>query len=270
MTRLEPADISGLDRDLKRFDGEVLAKTGRSLRQIACRAAGTDEERILRVMEDTTVGVVPVTAGEGIISGFAETVRDIIRHLGFRAFVPDLVDVAGLTAAVEEGADILFMADDARFIALNLSTCRLVDNAEATGRGYVAALEGLAGGLRGCRVLVIGAGKVGTAAARMLQEVGAEIGVFDMDGTRSERLAGKVKGRVEWDLEQALARYTGLIDACQASGIIEAKHIRPTTIVAAPGIPLGLTDEARLRVEGRLVHDPLQIGVATMMISAIV
>ena len=71
MTRLEPADISGLDRDLKRFDGEVLAKTGRSLRQIACRAAGTEEERILRVMEDTTVGVVPVTAGEGIISGFA-------------------------------------------------------------------------------------------------------------------------------------------------------------------------------------------------------
>lgn len=270
MTRLKPKDLAGLDRSLELYDRELLARTGRTLRQVACRAAGIVEDQIPGAIRTTNVGVISMTAGEGIISGFAQAVRDIIGHLGFRAFVPELADVAGLAGAIEEGADVVFMADDALFVAINLSTRRTVDNAEATGRGYGAALEGLADGMRGRRVLVIGAGGVGTGAATILKEMGAQIGVFDRETRQAEHLAREVGAVVEDDLEQALHRYTILVDACPASGIIEARHIKPTTIVAAPGIPLGLTAEARSRIGDRLVHDPLQIGVATMMIATLV
>jgi pyrrolysine biosynthesis protein PylD len=99
--------------------------------------------------------------------------------------------------------------------------------------------------------------------------MGAHIGVLDRKRQRAQRLAREVEGVVEEDLEAALDKYTILVDASPASGIIEARHVKPATIVAAPGIPLGLTSEAQSRIAGRLIHDPLQIGVATMMISAV-
>jgi pyrrolysine biosynthesis protein PylD len=269
VTRLKPNDLASLGQGLDLYERELQAKTGRTLRQIACRAAGIDEEQILKGIRNTTVGVVSMTVGKGILHGFAEAVRDIIHHLGYKAFVPRLADVVGLAGAIEQGADVIFMADDARFVAVNLSTRRVVDNAEATGRGYGVALEGLADGMLDRTVLVIGAGKVGTSAARILREMGTQIGVFDWKRPRAQRLAREVKGVVEGDLERALDIYTILVDASPASGIIEARHIKPTTMVAAPGVPLGLTPEAQYRIRGRLIHDPLQIGVATMMISVL-
>ena len=269
MTRLKSSDLAGLGQGLELYEKELQVKTGRTLRQIACRAAGIGEERILKGIRNTTVGVVSMTVGQGILRGFAEAVRDIIGYLGCKAFIPKPVDVAGLAAAIEQGADVVFMADDSRFIAVNLSTRRIVDNAEATGRGYGAALEGLAGGMRDCPVFVIGAGHVGTSAAKILREMGAHIGVLDRKRPRAQRLAREIEGVVEEDIEAALDTYAILVDASPASGIIKARHVKPATIVAAPGIPLGLTSEAQSRIGGRFIHDPLQIGVATMMISAV-
>jgi pyrrolysine biosynthesis protein PylD len=258
-----------LDKDLSLYDRELVTTTGQTLRQIACRAAGTKEESILLAARNTKVAVISVTAGQGAIPGFAGAVRAIINHLGFPVFVPEVTDVAGLASAVEQGADVVFMADDTRFVAVNLGTRRLVDNAEATGRGYVAALEGMARGLEGRRVLLIGAGRVGTAAAEALRKAGARIGLFDRDTGRAERLAREIGAQVEGDLERALLAYTILFDACPGSEFIGAEHVGPTTLMAAPGIPLGLTPRARSRIADHLIHDSLQIGVATMMISAI-
>jgi len=39
--------------------------------------------------------------------------------------------------------------------------------------------------------------------------------------------------------------------------------------VAAPGMPLGLTAAAAEKTGLRLLHDPLQIGVATMAVEAL-
>ncbi len=269
MTRLKGSDLEGLAQNLERYERELKAKAGRTLKEIACRAAGVSGKEILKSIQKTRVGVVSLTVGEGIIPGFAQAVRSIIRHLGYDVFVSDSVDVTGFAAAVEMGADVVFMADDTRFVAVNLSARLIVDNAEATGRGYGAALEGLANGLHGCRVLLIGAGQVGTGAARILREMEARIGVFDRETSRARRLAREVEGVAEGDLEQALQRYTIIVDASPAHGILEAKHIKPETLVAAPGIPVGLTSEAQSLIGDRLIHDPLQIGVATMMIAAI-
>lgn len=269
MTRLRQEDIDGLGPTLAIYDTELKKMTGRSLREIACRASRVDEEKVINVIPQTSVGVISITAGEGMISGFAEAVRDIINYLGFYAFVPKVTDVAGIVKAIEQGSKVIFMADDERFVACNLSTGLIVDNAEATGRGYGAALEGLVGGLEGHSVLVIGAGLVGTGAVEILKEMGAQIGVYDRKVLRAEWMARKVEGTVERNLETALQRHSILFDASPASEIIEARHISPTTMIAAPGIPLGLTAEARLRIKGRLIHDPLQIGVAAMMISSV-
>ena len=37
---------------------------------------------------------------------------------------------------------------------------------------------------------------------------------------------------------------------------------------AAPGVPCGVSERAKRRLGGRLIHDPLQIGVATMLVEA--
>ena len=52
------------------------------------------------------------------------------------------------------------MADDNRFIAFNLRNKVVVDNGDATGKGYVSALFGMAKGLKESNVLVLGYGPV--------------------------------------------------------------------------------------------------------------
>lgn len=269
MTRLEPADLTGLGEGLEDYDLDLEVRVGRNLRQIACRAAEIEEDLFLDSIRDVRVGVVPTTFGMGVLSGFSDAVRDILEHIGCYAFVPERVDVAGLAAVVEQGAGIVFVADDRCFSAIHFSAGVAVDNNDATGRGYVAALEGMVGGFHGRRALVIGAGGVGIGAAKALKKMGARLGVFDRDRSRAIELAREVEGAVEKELERALQSYRILVEATPASGIIEAKHIQPTTAVAAPGIPLGLSPEAKIHLEGRWIHDPLQIGVATMMAFAV-
>jgi pyrrolysine biosynthesis protein PylD len=60
-----------------------------------------------------------------------------------------------------------------------------------------------------------------------------------------------------------------LFDASPAGDIISEDLIRSDTVVAACGLPIGLTNGARIQIEGRLIHDPLQIGTATMLTMAL-
>jgi len=259
----------GIDVELDIYDKELLRKTSSTLRQIACRAAGVTELELFSAADSIQVAVVPVTSGKGIIEGFCDAVQGIIRYLGFKAFITHCHDVNGLAEGIERGAEVIFLADDDRFVAINLPCRKVVDNTEATGRGYVAALECLKGNLHGQSVLVIGAGRVGRSAARALKELGAKVAVFDIDQTKAEILAREYKFGLEKNLAEALHKYTTLIDASPAPNIIQAEHIKPVTVVVAPGIPLGLSNEARSLVEDRLVHDPLQIGVATMLVMSV-
>ena len=161
------------------------------------------------------------------------------------------------------------MADDVRFIALSFPLRKITDNAEATAKGYVAALEAMAGGFAQRRVLVIGgAGRVGWNAALSLEKRGAKVAVFDPDQDRAKSLVEGHDIAVERDLEEALRRSTLFFDASPAADIIQLRHVTSETLVVAPGIPLGLTEEAYSVVKGRLIHDVLEIGVATMLVRA--
>lgn len=268
MTRLTELELEGLDCGIQLYDYKLMESTGFNLARIACEAAGIPESRLFQAAGAKTVCVVPITYGKGIIPGFSQSVRSIIEYLGFNAKVTYEYDVSGFAEAVSGGAGIVFMADDHKFIAANLATGAVVDNSHATARGYVAALNALAKGLKGCDVLVIGAGRVGGAAIAALMEIGAHVSVFDLDPRRLQRW--KHTGvTIERNLFRVLPQFKYIIDASPEPGFIDIDHLHPQSAIAAPGIPLGLTDNAYEAFKGKVIHDPLHLGVAAMLAMAV-
>jgi len=269
MTRLARYDVEEIERELGGYDAGLARKTGRTLRQIAAASAGITEQELIAKVSSYLAAVVPITAGEGIIECFAQSVCGILTHLGCRAFVTAETDVAGIAEGVAAGAEILFMADELRFVALNLRSGAMSDNGEATGRGYVAALAGLAGGLSGEPVLVLGAGPVGCGAIALLRELGARPVVYDIDADKARRVGKSTGALVADDLRGALAKYRCIVEATPQGSFIDRDDLRPDTLVAAPGVPLGLTAGAQAFMGDRVVWDPLQIGVAAMLALAV-
>lgn len=269
MTRLNGDLISGMKETMAAYDTELVQKSGLTLRQISARTAGLSEESLCQAFHSERVAVIPITAGQGLIEGFTQAVRSIIEHLGCPCFITEYSDAAGLAEGIEQGASILFLADDNRYIAINLTHKRVVDNDLATGWSYAYALDACAGSLNGQDVLLIGLGRVGKNALRALRELEAKVGVFDIDGSKAQSLAEKFKIKREENLADALDRYTLLFDASPAPDIIHPEHIKSDTIIAACGIPLGLNEEALRLAEERLIHDPLQLGTAAMLAMAV-
>lgn len=269
MTRLHSQDIFHIAASLTEYNNDLLDRTGRSLGQIAAYAAEAREADIY--CSAARIAVIPLTCGQGVIEGFTRSVESIASFLGFDAFVTEYTDAAGLAEAVEKGAGVLMMADDNRFIAFNTAKGKIVDNAAATGKGYVAALDLMVGELKNKKVLLVGAGPVGMSAAFALTRHGARISVCDINQAAGYELASEVylkcgcHVRVEADLESALLGHDIIFDASPARAFIEKRHISDDTFIAAPGIPLGINEECLEQVYPRMLHDPLQLGVATMI-----
>ncbi len=275
MTRLQSADIAGISARLNEYDEELLEKTGRTLRGLACYAVGLGEEEIAAGMANVRIGVVPIGWGQGVIGGFSETTRDILQHLGFQTFITHDSNVSGLAEALEQCAEIIFLSDDDHFVALNIECRRVVENAQATGKGFAAGLSLMAGGLQGQETLIIGCGPVGASAAMTLAGYGALISVYDIEPSRSHQLASdlgrllNLKIEIEMDLIQALSKHAIVVEATNSADTIHAKDLATTTYIAAPGMPLGLNLAAKKKAFARLLHDPLQTGVATMGLAAL-
>lgn len=270
MTRLTSQNVLGLGERLESYDQDLIRKTGFSLLEISCHASGVRKEEIAELLNSLTVAVVPVTAGKGLIEGFTDAVRDIVCHVGVKANITVNSDVAGLGEAIESGTDVVFLADDFRFIAINLSQRRVVDNAYATAYGYAGALDCMMGGLSGSNVLVLGAGRVGSEAIQALQGFGARVAVFEPDKEKLESVVERYGVDVCSSLDEALRNFNIIFDATPAPDIIDSSHIKADTVIIAPGIPLALTADAYELVKERVIHDPLQLGVATMLVMSVV
>ena len=274
MTRLATKDVESISAKLFQYDTELISKTGHTLRGIACLAAGVQEDRIKNHLKNAQVGVIPITVGEGVIAGFCEAITGIVSHLGCETFITQTTDVAGLAEAYEKKADIIMLADDQQFIALHTKTRHLIENATATGRGFVTGMRLMAGDLNKKNILVIGCGSVGQSATEALVDSGARVSIYDINPTRSGdlfkilRKASNADLQIIDDLDHALQRHQFIVDASPAQDIIKARHIRPDTYISAPGLPMGLNQDTRLKIGDRLLHDPLQIGVATMAMGA--
>jgi pyrrolysine biosynthesis protein PylD len=275
MTRLQAQDMEAIAGDLDAYDRNLRTRTGLTLRGLACKASGIDEQDYVRRSAGFRTAVVPLTCGAGRIAGFAESVQRILLHLGLAATVIAEPDVAGLAAAYADHSELIFLADDQRFIAINTCSRKVVDNAEATGAGFAWGLNLMAGGLEERPVLVLGCGPVGRSAARAALGLGGRVSLCDVvpeaSGQAARRLSRSAPGRVsvESNPESALVRYRLIIDATPSKGFIDEAQIYPDTYISAPGAPLGLTARAVEKISARLLHDLLEIGVATMAATAL-
>lgn len=262
-------DICLVGERLPIYNQQLLRSTGKGLDGIAAYSLGKTPAEFAAACRTVTVGVVPITYGQGIITGFSETVRDIIAFLGYSTFVTTENNLGGLTEAAERGAKVIFLADDEKFIALNIASGKVCDNGEATGRGYAAALELMAGGVQGNMVMVIGAGPVGCGAACYLAARGAEVFAHDHDEAKIGVLRQLIPTLQVVAPDKDLPFCNLVIEATPAENTITKQYITADTCVAAPGIPLGLNQDCRALLADKLIHDVLEIGVATMLYSVL-
>ncbi len=274
MTRLREEDLEPIARQILGYDARLKQKTGASLRQIASRAAGLDEGMILELLDRICIAAVPVTTGLGVIGGFSEAVVSIVSHLGFEAFVTESGDLAGITEGTERGANLLMLADDFRFVALTPEGEEVADNDRATALGFVVGLELMSGGLAGESVLGLGCGPVGESAAKALIEGGAQVSLYDIEEHRAQTALRRIardtpdRVRMEGSASSTLQGYQLIFDATNEGNFIEPRHLTPHTLVAAPGMPCALTQDAMAKHGDRVLHDALEIGTATMAVQA--
>ena len=267
MTRLTTDDITGIGPGLPQYDRRLQAQTGKTLAGIACHAAGMAEADFSALRQGMRVGVVPLTCGQGAIGGFCGAVAAVAGHLGFESFVTRATDAAGMAEACERGAGIVLSADDDCFVALDFHTGKVSDNSVLTARGFVAGLDLMAGGLAGRHVLVIGCGPVGAAAAEALLKRGARVSVHDVNAERLRNLARAAGIAIE--ASPAMGDWALFFDASSGTDIIGVEHVHEKTLVAAPGMPCGVGADAAEKLGPRLLHDPLQIGVAAMLVDTL-
>lgn len=272
MTRLRESDICTINNTLESYNLELVMKTGHTLSEIAAHAVGFSLLRESKVLNSRVIAVIPMTSGLGVIGGFSETVAEILTFLGMKAFVTQQTDVKGVAEALNRNAEILFMADDDRFIGLHVKSGYYSDNSVATGKGYAAALDFMVEGLEDKKILIIGAGSVGRAAAFSVLQFGGRVHIYDSNPNACEALAAEAFLRqgigitVEEDLHTALKSHRLILDACPAGEFIKEEHLTTESYIAAPGVPLGIPDAVAASIHPRLVHDPLQLGVATMLL----
>ena len=274
MTRLCTEDIRHIPQELKEYDQQLLSMTGNTLKGIALHAADLPDSEYEEIAKSFKACVIPLTCGKGVIDLFCDTVSAIISHLGFHSFVAGNSDAAGIAEAFEKKSDIILLADDCRFIAVNLRTKRVSDNIEMTAKGFVAGLDLMVSGLEEKNVLVIGCGEVGSYTAKILVGMGVLVTVCDINpqltSTLQKEIMGELKTAIQIDnsWRSTSGKYQYIIDATPSADLIDASMITPDTWVAAPGVPCGLSLEARKKLPNRYLHDPLQIGVAAMVIDA--
>ncbi|MCR4892183.1 MAG: 3-methylornithyl-N6-L-lysine dehydrogenase PylD [Lachnospiraceae bacterium] len=262
MTRLVHKDIFEINKRIKAYDQEIFrSQTGRSMREIACIAAGGGD-----LKPSLSVACVTVTGGLGEITDFAGMNAAILRHCGADAEEMKCRDVAGIQEAFRKRKDLILMADDDVFSLFGAGLAVESDNGDATGTGYAAALaeaikhRGFP--LEGQKILVLGGGPVGRAAAVYLAEAGAIPCIYDLDLEKAAGLVRLIPGSLLLEIEPEYGRYSFILDATTTGDQIGAKDVSKDTIISAPGVPCIATEEAAKIAT--VIHNPLELGVITM------
>jgi len=255
MTRLKEDWIEDIEKNISDCQDYLKEKTGRNFRTII--------EGYIWPCETLKVAVIPVTQGQGIIGHFSESVASIIRAMDYEALVTEETDVAGIYEASCKNADVIFLADDSRFIALNLKTGKIVDNNIATALGYVNVLEGALVSLEKKEVLLLGYGIVGEEIQKALKAKKAFVTVYDYDLIKQEKLSEE--GIKTIKTKEEIKAFEFIIDATNTGDWITSDMLHDKVWYVSPGVPLSLNKGATEKTEGRIINDYLQIGVATML-----
>ena len=263
MTRLITEWISDIEHEIQAYDNELNKKLGMNLSGLTAKTCSMTEDTFREKIKKHRTAVIPITAGEGLIGTFSESVAAIARVMGSDAFVTESTDVAGMREGILKGADILFMADDNEYISLNVKTGIIGDNNIATAKGYVAALEKMAGTLKEKNVLVIGCGIVGRKAIDALKEKGAVVFLYDKDMERVKAL--NCEDISVLTNVKEIRNFELILDATNEGGWLRKKMLAENVIISTPGVPLSLDEETYHTIQDRVIHDYLQIGTAVML-----
>ncbi len=263
MTRLKSDWIKELGKTASEWNLRLKEMTGAGYIELAAYISGNSEEKILQAAEEYKVAVIPVTSGDGIINTFSEAVAAIASSMGFDAFVTKKTDVDGIYEAYMNDADIMFMADDARYIAMSTRNGIACDNNIATAYGFSEILCRMAGEIKGKNVAVLGYGIIGELMAEYLAGKGAYVYIYE----KKQELRQKIEDSgYSWiEDEKKLKAFDYIADATCTGSWLSKNMLSENAVIAAPGIPFSLDSESAAEMEGRYVHDLLEIGTAVML-----
>ncbi len=259
MALLTPEDLENLGAQFKDSENTIEKVTGSKLTDICKDLYGKD-------LGSEKVGIIPITAGNGIISNFASSLLFIVQRLGLESFITQHTDVAGYYEAIRDGADILLMADDHLFIAHNLRNGKLVTNHEATGIIY-SEIASRFKDSDSSEILVIGLGRVGYAGAKHLAEKGFDVYACDPNRDFLDKAAHEL-GIKEYCKDDR-KKFSMVFEATPNANTITEGMIAERCLVSTPGIPCGLPQEVGSKYRVDLVMEPLFIGVTSMLYSVI-
>lgn len=263
MTRLKKEWIQDIGDKISEQNDFLRKYAGMDYLDVASAVSGCERRELLNAAKQYQVSVVPITSGLGVIDTFSESVASIAAAMGFRAKVTKGTDVDGMYEAHQTGADIVFMADDNRFIAVNLRNSHVGENNDATAKGFVEVLDRKAGGLSGKGVLILGYGVIGQKAGDVLKKKKALITVFDREFKRRAQAAAD--GFEVIDDSNCIREYSHIVDATSEGGWLKGDDLNHNFMGVMPGVPLSLDADAQSRYRGQFIHNNLEIGTAGMI-----
>ncbi|SHI92519.1 pyrrolysine biosynthesis protein PylD [Dethiosulfatibacter aminovorans DSM 17477] len=261
MTRLIEDWIIDIRYNMNSLENDLKMKTNMGYVELAAKSCGNEIQGFSRFVESASIAVIPVTTGQGVIGSFTDSVCSILSYMGFQAFITEGTDVNGLYEAFMKGVDIVFMADDDRFIAINRKNGSVSDNIIATARGFVVAAEGFWGGIEDKDVLLAGYGNVGKEMFGMIKSKKAKVFVYEQDLKKHERILEE--GGILVDRDE-IKRFKYVLDATNTGNWLSTDLIKDDAAIVSPGVPISLNASSYELHGKRMIHDYLPIGVAVM------
>ncbi len=269
MTRLKTEWIDYMLDGMNDYNSSLKAKTGFDLAGLTMDTFGISKEKYDRLTGSLLVAAVPVTQGEGIISSFSESVAAIIKSMGFRTYVSEDTDVEGIYGSILMDADVVYMADDTRYLAFSRDNGSFGENNYATALGFIMVMRAMmkkAGlDISKEKILVIGNGLVGEEAVQILLNHGIDFDMYDKDPKAVEAFRDLDTGKYVLSSPEEIKDYRFILDFTNEGGWLKDEMLGTDVIYASPGVPLSLDEKAAERLQNTAVYDNLEIGTAMML-----
>ncbi|MEA4922483.1 MAG: 3-methylornithyl-N6-L-lysine dehydrogenase PylD [Eubacteriaceae bacterium] len=271
MTRLKTVWIKNIETNTGNWAASFEEITGSSIYSTAAAAAGISEAALRKYANTKKVAVVPFTCGEGVIETFADSLRAISEEMGFDSVVTEHNDVSGIYEASCRGNDIILLADDDRYIALNTSNGKIGENDEATAAGYIEALDAMnkkrsGRGISGETVLILGYGRVGREMKDYLLKKGSKVVIYDNDPVKQKMIEDDDMETIRSESE--IKQFDLIADATSTGPWITEDMMDDDVLIVSPGVPFSLDSRAMEKFKGQYLHDDLETGTAVMLAMA--
>lgn len=269
MTRLKTEDLMPAMGNMQAYNEKMREILGVGIHGVAAHALGLEEKTVALALQASTVGIIPISSGEGLISGFSQLLFETASFLGCKTQIL-AQDQEGFAQAKRDNYEIILWSDDDSYWAENLPFAFHAENGWATGLGYAAALDLM---ISRCqyekKVLVLGAGPVGRSAAYALCLAGYQVVLCDKEREKSVNYAKTLTNCMGVDLETiaSCAPYSCMLDATPADTLYVEKYLTKNPCITAPCVPCPWV--GRKEYAAKLWHDPLQLGTAIMLASAV-